>query len=442
MLKKLRKQKPDQRVLKKRQHGIERSDISAAACEIVEHLAKNGHEAYVVGGCLRDLIMGLHPKDFDVATSATPEQVVKLFPRSRIIGRRFKIVHVRKGRELIEVTTFRGHHEDRGGKHAQQAKSGLLVRDNVYGDLDADALRRDFSCNSLYYDPQRELLIDRCDGVSDLRNGVLRTIGDPWDRFREDPVRMLRAVRFEAKLGLTLDPDSQEAMEHHRQMLQEVSAARLFDEVIKVLLQAHAEEAFDLLYDTGLFEQLFPGPFEAMENGPEQLFDMVKKAMHNTEARIAEDKGVAPFFLYAVLLWPAVKLQFDELTSRGISPAEAMREAGDRALQRQMPRITIPRRFSGSMQDVWFLQTALQRITPKRAARTAEHPRFRAGYDFLLLREESGEKLDELGNWWTDYQMANPGHKINMAEERSEDEGDKKRRRRRRSRGNRKKSES
>ncbi len=435
MLKRFRKNKPDQQVLKKRQHGINKAEISQAACEIVKHLSENGYEAYVVGGCLRDAIMGLHPKDFDVATSATPEQVVKLFPRSRIIGRRFKIVHVRRGRELIEVTTFRGHHESGGGKHAQQAKSGLLVRDNVYGDLEADALRRDFTCNSLYYDPQKELLIDRCNGVADMRNGILRTIGDPWDRFCEDPVRMIRAVRFEAKLGLALDEASQEALEQNRHMMQEVAPARLFDEMIKVLMQAHALDAFNMLYDTGLFEQLFPGPFDALENGPDYLFEMMQLAMRNTETRIAEDKGVAPFFLYSVLLWPAVKIHYDEFIERGIAPADAMRQAGDIALQRQVQRITIPRRFSTSMQDVWFLQTALERITPKRAARTAEHPRFRAGYDFLLLREEGGEQLNDLGQWWTDYQKANPQQKSQMVNQKSGGNSDGKRRRRRRPRG-------
>ncbi len=419
MLRKIfKKPAGDSHKISKRDHKIKADQTSKAARDIVLRLQEKGFEAYMVGGCIRDILSGIKPKDFDVATSAKPEQVVRLFPRARIIGRRFKIVHVRQGRELIEVTTFRAHHTQGKGAQGQQSDTGILVRDNVYGSLEDDAIRRDFTCNSFYYDPSSETLFDMCGGFADLRDGILRTIGDPYERFREDPVRMLRAVRFEAKLGLQLDQDSCDALEVNRHMMAEVSPARLFDEVIKVLMTDSADIAFGKLIDTGLFDQLFPGTADALDADP-GLIRLIELAMENTVDRIKMDKGVAPFFLYAALLWPATKLSFDEFCANGMSPSEAMETAARKTLDRQSVRITIPKRFSVPIAEVWKLQTVLPRISPKRASKTAEHTRFRAGYDFLLLREETGENTDNLGQWWTDYQKANPVVRQEMAHTRN-----------------------
>ncbi len=435
MLKRLlpKKSSKAQNRYSEREHGIKRQDISRQAIEVVDALKSHKHEAYIVGGSVRDLLMGLHPKDFDVATDARPEQITRILPRSRIIGRRFKIVHARAGRDLIEVTTFRGHHDKptgRGGSHAQQSKSGLLVRDNVFGNLEEDAWRRDFTCNSLYYDPIDGTLIDYCGGLEDIRAGRLQTIGDPQERFREDPVRMLRAVRFEAKLGLKLDQDSREALRHNRQMIAEVAPARLFDEIIKILLTPYAELALEKLLNCGLFEQLFPATGEQLAQG-DRTRRLLLAAMRNTEARLAEDKPVASFFLYALLLWPAVRAQFLALKHSGAAPQEIMDQAGNLVLDRQAGRILIPRRFTQPMQDMWRLQVRLENRQPGKASRTLREDKFRAGYDLLLLREESGEALGGLGQWWTDFQTQEGPSAEDEPSASDRPSGRKKRRRRR-----------
>jgi poly(A) polymerase len=408
VLKKLFKKPPGKSTqLPKRDHKIKVEQTSKAARDIIARLQSKGHEAYMVGGCIRDLLSGIKPKDYDVATSATPEQVVRLFPRARMIGRRFRIVHVRQGRELIEVTTFRAHHTQGKAHHGKQSSSGILVRDNVFGSLEEDAMRRDFTCNSFYYDPSSETLFDMCGGFADLKNGILRTIGDPYERFREDPVRMLRAIRFESKLGLRLDESSQDALSISQHMMAEVSPARLFDEVIKVLMTENADSAYQMLVETRLFDQLFPASAEAIEAEPD-LARLIELAMQNTVDRIKKDKGVAPFFLYAALLWPPTKLAFDEFCGRGMAPYEAMEAASRKTLDRQAARITIPKRFAMPIAEVWKLQTMLPKTAGRRAAKTAGHTRFRAAYDFLLLREESGEETNNLGQWWTEYQETNP----------------------------------
>lgn len=434
MLKKIFKKTPGKsKQIAKRDHKIQLEQTSKAARDICERLQSKGHQAYMVGGCIRDLLSGINPKDFDVATSATPEQVVRLFSRARIIGRRFRIVHVRQGRELIEVTTFRAHHTQGKDRHGKQSDSGMLVRDNVYGSLEEDAMRRDFTCNAFYFDPSNETLYDMCNGFADLKDGILQTIGDPYERFKEDPVRMLRAIRFESKLDLELDEESQDALSINRHMLSEVSPARLFDEVIKVLMTAHADVAYNMLVETRLFDQLFPASAEAIEIDAGTA-RFVELAMRNTVDRIQQDKGVAPFFLYAAILWPPTKLAYEEFTQGEMSPFEAMEAAGRMTMERQLPRITIPKRFTLPIMEVWKLQTLLPRTTAKRAARTADHPRFRAAYDFLLLREESGEDTENLGHWWTEYQKTNPVSKKEFSNSKA---GGKNRRRRRRPNRNR-----
>jgi poly(A) polymerase len=417
-----------------REHGIKRYQINQQALEVVETLQSHNHEAYIVGGAVRDLLMGVKPKDFDVATNARPEQITRILPRSRIIGRRFKIVHARSGRDVIEVTTFRGHHDKKlkRGKHAKQAKSGLLVRDNVYGNLEEDARRRDFSCNNFYYDPSNGMLIDYCGGLEDIRQGILQTIGDPHERFCEDPVRMLRAIRFEAKLGLKLDSASAKALVQNKAMIAEVAPARLFDEIIKILLTPYAAAALELLVSTGLFAHLFPATAEQFESDSRTL-KLLEAAMENTENRLNDDKRVAPFFLYAVLLWPAVRAQFNQLNQSAASPAEAMDQAGQLTLERQCARILIPKRFSFPMQDMWRLQVLLENRQPGRARRTLGQDKFRAAYDLLLLRESSGEALGGLGDWWTEFQSNETADPSDETPEPTEKKPRRRRRRRSRS---------
>jgi poly(A) polymerase len=387
-------------------HPISQDHISAGARYVCQVLHEAGYAAYLVGGCVRDLLLDLHPKDFDVATSATPEQIHAQFRGSRIVGRRFKIVHVRRGREIVEVTTFRAHHdsaqedEDSGGLICPD--SGMLLTDNVYGDIDDDALRRDFTINSLFYDPIEQQIIDYTGGLDDLDAGILRVIGDPEVRFREDPVRMLRAVRFVAKLDMRLDDDAERALRAGYQSCSQVAPARLFDEVIKVLMTGCGARAFDLLRDYRLYEVLFPDSAAALADSVLQR-DFVRQALVNTDERIHAGKPVTPAFLYASLLWPAVAARWRELQADSeLSPAMALREAAANTLLRQQPRVMIPRRFATPMREIWELHWRLMRR--RRPQRLLEHPRFRAAYDFILLREQAGEDLDGAGSWWTDFQ--------------------------------------
>lgn len=418
-------------------HSVHADDMSPFALEVVDTLRDAGYDAYLVGGCVRDMILGMSPKDFDVATDATPEQTRKLFRRARIIGRRFQIVHVQNRREIIEVTTFRGHHESKGSEpvkkrrgepSAKQSGKGMLVRDNVFGSMEEDAMRRDFSCNALYFDADTEEIIDFIGGVEDLKKGQLTTIGDPAERFKEDPVRMLRAIRFQAKLGLKLDTKSEKELLTQASMIKEVSAARLFDEVIKLLLHAKSTRSFELFQKTGLFSLLFPETAGAATKNA-QLDSLLKVAMEHTEQRLSIGKGVSPFYLYATLLWPAVVTRYDYYVGKKQAPARAMELAATDVLRNQMELVSIPKRFSMSMRDTWYLQTQLHRRAGNRAAKLAEHPRFRAAYDFVLMREESGETLDGLGDWWTRYQASSPAERETMSNEVSGEKSGRKRRR-------------
>ncbi|MBC6429029.1 MAG: polynucleotide adenylyltransferase PcnB [Cellvibrionales bacterium] len=383
------------------EHPVRNAAISPLALTIVERLRKEGHSAYVVGGCIRDLLLGNRPKDFDVATAAKPEQVRQLFHRARIIGRRFRIVHVRSQRELVEVTTFRGEHHNRtGGTH--RSRRGRLLRDNVYGSLEEDAQRRDFSCNSLYFDTQSEELLDFTGGLADLRAGILRTIGDPARRFKEDPVRMLRALRFQAKLGLKLDTDSTRQLTQQAGLICDVPPARLADEVVKLLLHQQAVAAYRLLRDSGLLAALFPTPAKLARQNPPHA-RLLEAAMQSTEQRIKEGGRTSAFFLYAALLWPAVEQHYQRLRDSGRSPAAAMDEASRAVLAEQSARVAIGR-FMHSLQDTWALQTQL----PERNGDLTAHPRFRAAYNLLIMREQAGTDLQGLGDWWTQYQRDNP----------------------------------
>jgi poly(A) polymerase len=394
------------------EHGIHPESIGDEALEVCLQLRRAGHEAYLVGGCVRDLLLGLEPKDFDVSTNAHPEQVHALFRRSRIVGRRFQIVHVRVGREIIEVSTFRGHHspgfeaepdaeEGDESRSKVRADSGMLLRDNVFGTVEEDALRRDFTVNGLYYDPDSRVVIDFSTGVPDLSARVLRVMGDPRTRFQEDPVRMLRAVRFGAKLDFTIDPFAVAAIARSRELLLEVPAARMFDEVLKLLLAGHGETTFALLEKHRLFELLFPDTASALQAAPGYRA-FVLAALRNGDQRVAEDRPVTPAFLYGALLWPPLALRIAALERDGATTFEAMARAAPDVIARQARLTTIPRRFSTPMREIWDLQHRL--VARRQAQRLASHPRFRAAYDFLLLREQAGEALDGAGDWWTRFQ--------------------------------------
>lgn len=400
-------------------HTISRQQVSHSAIKVIDRLQKAGFLAYLVGGGVRDTLLGGKPKDFDVATNATPEQVVGIFRNGRLIGRRFQIVHVRFGREIIEVTTFRDHHKAaRGSGQASQSEQGLLLRDNVYGDIESDAIRRDFTVNALYYDPNSEELYDFVQGAADLENRVLRIIGNASNRYKEDPVRMLRAVRFSAKLGFELAPKTEAPLRTMGELLSHVPPARLFEEVLKLFMNGSATATFSLLQEYNLLEYLFPGTAHALSAKHKIDQQLVKQAFLNTDTRIRQGKRVTPAFLYAALLWPQVRVAMAKLVKeQNLRPQEALQQAAQGAVSQQLGRTSIPKRFLIPMREIWFLQLHLPRREGRRAYALVEHPRFRAAYDFLLLREDAGENMNGLGMWWTRFQGVDEAERENMVKQ-------------------------
>ena len=403
------------RVLHSHEHSLNPKKICKHACEIIRVLQRNNFEAYVVGGCVRDLLLDLNPKDFDIATNATPQQVKRLFRRSRIIGRRFQIVHVQFGRELIEVTTFRSNNADQNGK-VQQSASGVLTRDNMFGSLLDDASRRDLSINALYYDTEKNTLHDFCDGLEDLAKRKIRIIGNPATRYSEDPVRLLRAVRFAAKLGFHIDSKSLKPITKMADSLQHVSAPRMFDETLKLFMSGYGLAVFQLLYEYRLFAQLVPQANRLIDQGHPTAKNMVEQALTNTDLRIRSNKRVTPAFIYAALLWPSVQKIAAEYERQGHPAASAIGKAANEVIGNQIPITSIPRRFTMAMREIWAMQLTLVKRGGNRASRSMENPRFRAAYDFILLREQTGESLDGLGDWWTGYQDASEDERQNMVQ--------------------------
>ncbi|MDX5379636.1 MAG: polynucleotide adenylyltransferase PcnB [Halomonas sp.] len=411
------------RIVPRDQHPISRQHFSEAALKVLYRLHNAGFEAYLVGGCIRDSLLGKMPKDFDVATDATPEQVRELFRNSRIIGRRFRIVHVRFGREVIEVTTFRGTHSDDHGDHiAQQSEHGLLLRDNVWGNIQEDAIRRDFTVNAIYYSIADFSIHDFADGMRDIESRTLRLIGDPAVRYREDPVRMLRAVRFAAKLDFHIAPDSEAPIHELAPLLLQIPPARLFDEVLKLFMAGHGVETFRLLRHYGLFAMLFPETDEALAE-LSWAEPLLEEALASTDRRIHEEKPVTPAFLFAALLWGPVQRRQSVLEAEGMPPIPALQLASQQVLSRQLKHISVPKRFSLPMRDIWDLQQRLPQRRGKRALQTREHPRFRAAYDFLLLRESAGEIEPGLGEWWTAYQEGDEHEQRRLLEKAGADTG-------------------
>ncbi len=412
-------------------HVISRANISSSALKVLYRLKDAGFQSFLVGGGVRDLLLGREPKDFDVGTNATPDEIKGLFRNCRLIGRRFRLAHVRYGREVIEVATFRARHD--GEVHDEQdsahSDDGRILRDNVYGTLEDDIWRRDFTINALYYDIKDFSVVDYAGGLDDLKAGTLRLIGDPEQRYREDPVRMLRAVRFAAKLGFRIHPDSESTLQELGYLLDDIPAARLFEEVMKLFLGGCAVSTFELLRHYDLFRHLFPMTEEALSH-EEQGFPItfVLRALENTDKRLAEDKPVTPAFLYAALLWEPMRQRSQSLLDEGASPLEAAQIAGNQITSEQVQATSLLKRFSIPMREIWNLQPRFERKRGKAPYRLLEHPRFRAAYDFLLLRAEVGEADEELAKWWTDFQTLNEGEREKVVEPAAK----KKRRRRRR----------
>jgi len=380
---------------------------------VLYRLKAEGFASYLVGGCVRDLLLGREPKDFDVATDAEPEQVKEIFRNCRLIGRRFRLAFVFFGREIIEVATFRAEHggEVEGG----YIENGRIVRDNVFGDQVQDAWRRDFTVNALYYDIRNFSIVDYVGGLNDLRAGVLKLIGDPCTRYREDPVRMLRAVRFAAKLGFRIDKETETPLSEMGYLLRDVSPSRIFDELLKLFLNGCSVSAFELLRHYGMFKHLFPFTEASLaheENG--FPITMLLHVFANTDERVAIGKPVTPAFLFAGLLWEPIRMRMEEKISDGFSPSQALAVAASEVIAMQSRYVSIPKRYNVIMKEIWQLQLRLKNRSGKRALRLWGHPRFRAAYDFLLLRTKSGEEDADLGEWWTRFQEVDGVERLAM----------------------------
>jgi poly(A) polymerase len=392
-------------IIPREQHVISRKNISKAALRVLYRLHDAGYDAFLVGGAVRDLLLGGHPKDFDVATNATPDEVKKLCRNCRLIGRRFRLAHVVFGPEIIEVATFRGTGEDDGTAGDRRIVDGLIVRDNVWGTIEEDAVRRDFRVNALYYDISDFSVRDYVGGMQDLANRELHLIGDPATRYREDPVRMLRAARLAAKLGFTIDRKASAPFEELGTLLADAAPARLFDESLKMFLAGNGLKSFHMLEHCGLLKFLFPATARALKRGDEALRALVEQGLANTDARIAEGKSVTPAFLFAVLLWGEVRDLAHAWMAKGVDGTEAWSRAAAHVVGEQCQRVAIPRRFTLTMEEIWSLQPRFEQLQRKRVFRLMAHPRFRAAFDFLLLRAAESHAIRELGQWWAHAQQ-------------------------------------
>lgn len=406
--------------LSRDKHGIDRRNVSRHAIKVCEVLQDAGFDAYIVGGAVRDLILGLEPKDFDVATNATPNQIRSLFRRARIIGKRFQLVHVVFGSEIIETSTFRAPASD----EQQTDEHGRILSDNQFGTHEQDAARRDFTVNALYYNPVNEEVIDYHRGVADLKKKLVRMIGDPQLRYREDPVRMLRAVRFAAKLNATIEPASLGPIKGAAHLIENVPASRLFDEVIKLLTCGHAMECLEKLREFGLHAYLLPYLDGLMSNPEDRHF--IDMALERTDLRVRAGKPISPGFLFAAMLWRLVDKRWKQGVYDGHPPMQALITAADSVIDEQSGQMAIQKRFQGDMKEIWFMQPRFERATPKAIWRMFEHPRFRAAVDFLQLRA-AGHEVDSVhAQWWMDLANAEPeerGPMIDQYQQRNRNEG-------------------
>lgn len=402
-------------IIHRSEHALSRKDMSEHALKVLYRLKKARYAGYLVGGGVRDLLLGMKPKDFDVATDATPEQVRKLFGNCRLIGRRFRLAHVHFGREIIEVATFRASHDQAGGEGV--TKDGMIVRDNVYGTLEDDAWRRDFTINALYYNIYDFSVVDYTNGLKDIENKTIRIIGDATERLQEDPVRMLRAIRFAAKLNFKIEASLSQSIKENIHLLEGVPAARLFEEVLKLFLHGHAQASYELLKEYDLLKHLFAQTAANLNEAGDRF---ITQALINTDIRIKQKKPIAPAFLYAALLWPAVKYHSNKLKNEDLPLLQIYQIAGQTVLENQLKQILIPKRFGIPMREIWTMQARLASRKGKRPLKLLPNPRFRASYDFLLLREQSGEtQLNELCEWWTDIQEVSEEQQLVMCKKLS-----------------------
>lgn len=431
-------------------HPISRDDISENALKVLYRLHNAGFKAYLVGGCVRDLLLGKHPKDFDVTTNATPEQVKGLFRNCRLIGRRFRLAHIVYGREIIEVATFRGHHQDSeddsesSSDLSKQSDHGQLLRDNVFGSIEEDAQRRDFTINAMYYNIADFSISDFAGGMAAIKAKEISLIGDPETRYREDPVRMLRAVRFAVKLNMHISSSSAKPIKELAPLLGNIPAARLFEEVLKLLLSGQGLETFRLLSTYDLFEPLFPQLAPLLSDDKSREVRFVEQVLTNTDNRINTGQRVTPAFIFAAFLWYPLEERCQQLmVEGGLTHFDAFNLAINDVLQKQIQRIMIPKRFSMPIREIWQLQTRLPKRYGRRAYQMLEHPKFRAAYDFLLLRADvEGGPLLELAEWWTEFQVADEdGRKNQLADLRKTEGAGATTQRKRRYRGKNKKVE-
>ncbi len=391
-------------IISRSEHGISRKNIDEPALKVLYRLHKAGYQACLVGGAVRDLLLDRHPKDFDIATDATPEQVSKLFRNCRLIGRRFRLAHIHFGRQIIEVATFRAPHGELHEEHHDEA--GRVLRDNVYGEIHDDVWRRDFTANALYYNIADFSIIDYVGGVDDIANKRLRLIGDQETRYREDPVRMLRAIRFAAKLDFSIDDSCKRAILNLGPLLGDIPAARLFEEVLKLFHSGHAEESFSTLQDYDLLKYLFPDAVGELHD--KTTAEFIRLAMQSTDDRIKLDKPVTPAFLFAALLWAPLSKQTQANIEAGMPHAVALQKAATKLVSHQVRYVSIPKRFTTVMRDIWALQSRFRNHSGRRAYAVLHHPKFRAAYDFLCLRANAGEMDVDECRWWTEIQEQGP----------------------------------
>jgi poly(A) polymerase len=418
-------------ILGPQKHGIDLQLLSPNAVRVTQALQEAGFKAFLVGGAVRDLLLGIKPKDFDIATNATPEQVKRLFRRAFIIGKRFQIVHVMFGQEIIEVTTFRGA----SSEGALKDEHGRVLRDNTFGEQHEDAVRRDFTINAMYYDPATQTVFDYHHGVTDIRNRTLRMIGVPEARYREDPVRLLRVVRFAAKLGFTIDPATREPIQIMAPLINNVPAARVFDEMLKLLMSGHALACLQELRKEGLHHGLLPLLDVVLEQPLGEKF--VTLALAGTDQRVQHGKPVSPGFLFAALLWHQVLEKWTAYQAAGEYPIPALHLAADDVLNTQTEKLALQRKIASDMRDIWAMQPRFERRVGKSPYKLLEHLRLRAGYDFLLLRCASGEIDPEIGEWWTAFMEADGAGREELIAKKPKAEGESQPARKRRRRGGR-----
>lgn len=407
-------------IISRQDHSISRDNISDSALKVLYKLNNAGYKAYLVGGAVRDLLLDITPKDFDVVTDAHPEQIRELFRNCRLIGRRFRLAHVRYGNEIIEVSTFRAPHHvsDQNGF----SEAGRIIRDNVYGSIDDDVWRRDFTANALFYEVENFSIIDYVQGVKDIEAKQMRMIGFAAERYREDPVRMLRAVRFAAKLNFTICESTAEPIDELSYLLEDISEARLYEEFNKLFMGGAGKKTFHMLTEFDLFKTLFPEADKFMQTSTfaKKLF---ANALTNTDERIKQALPVTPAFIIAALLWPKIRHLADEYQTNGVTESDAIHLAGDAVISRQVKTVAMPRRITLIAREIWSLQSRLKNRRGKRPMRLLSHPRFRAAYDFLELRSQSGENLKELVSWWKDFQEQHPDLMYKKTHKRSSRNG-------------------